>query len=514
MICLIQIRCDGERPACETCYFAGVTCTFTARPIPQNKSLREQLSEAKARIRELEELVASQGSQPSLAHSSPDDRQSSIGLPDFRALPPCVCRSLPSLPDTSDFDVAVERFRWHLACSGLLLTSSPQTEVFLATVQRQTGSPFDFENFISRVAQSYKSQYPATYPKVVSPKWPKNELIQRSIKYFSDENLYSIFPVVEPHTLPDIFNQYLSSSTDPRTRTAVTACLVSLTALITKMFGHQPIFADADPDAYVQASLTLLPQIITDPDNLRTLESLLLLALYIAPTGHPRSAQLLLAAAARILYNFEGHKCLPSNRQKNHEHLRALFWAFYGMDKETSVRCCQPPIMHDADCDLQLPSKYVRISSDTQFLPGELSPQVLLYPADLRLAMLKSKIYQLLYSENAQAQPESRRLERIRQLDQELNDLKTSFPASFRPDPRTGHPPGCKLHTLSVRGMSVHFDYYHCFRMIHEAGIACSMSGSNRNPLASSVELYYHASRSMLLHYIRTEDLIQPPTFW
>ncbi|KAL5358328.1 hypothetical protein BJX96DRAFT_39688 [Aspergillus floccosus] len=507
-----KIRCDGEKPACETCYFAGVTCTFTARPAPQNKSLREQLSEAKARIRELEELVASRDrdSRPSVAHPPPAGPHPTCQSPS-----PCVCLSLPSIPDTSEFDVAVERFRWHLACSGPLFSSSPQAEVFLATVYRQTGVPFDFDGFITRVSQSYKSQYPATYPKVVPPKWPQNELIQRCIRYYSEEHLYSIFPVIEPTTLSVIFDEYVSTSTDARTRTVNAACLFALTAFITKMHGNQPIFKDAEPDAYIQASLNLLPQIIMQADNLRTLEALLLLALYIAPTGQPRSAQMLLAAAARILYNYEGHKCLPPNHQQNHNHLRALFWTFYGMDKETSIRTCQPPIMNDADCDLQLPPTYVPSSSDIQFLPGELSPRVLLYPSDLRFAMLKSKIYHLLYSESALAQPEARRLEYIRQLDQELNDLKTSFPAPFRPDPVAGDPAGCKFHNLSFRGMMIHFDYYHCFKMIHEAGITCSMSGScNRNPLASSVELYYHASRFMLLHYIRTEDLIQPPNFW
>ena len=190
---------------------------------------------------------------------------------------PCVCLSLPSIPDTSEFDVAVDRFRWHLACSGPLFTSSPQAEVFLATVYRQTGVPLDFDGFITRVSQLYKSQYPATYPKAVAPKWPENELIQRCIRYYSEEHLYSIFPVIEPATLPVIFDEYVSASTDARTRTVNAACLFSLTAFITKMHGNQPMFKHAEPDAYIQASLNLLPQIIMQADNLRTLEALLLL---------------------------------------------------------------------------------------------------------------------------------------------------------------------------------------------------------------------------------------------
>lgn len=43
-------------------------------------------------------------------------------------------------------------------------------------------------------------------------------------------------------------------------------------------------FADADPDAYVQAVLTLLPELMIDNANLRSLEALILL---VSGSGGP-----------------------------------------------------------------------------------------------------------------------------------------------------------------------------------------------------------------------------------
>lgn len=182
-----------------------------------------------------------------------------------------------------------------------------------------------------------------------------------------------------------------------------------------------------------------------------------------------------------------------------------------------SLRRCQPSIINDADCDLDLPATYVSVTSDHQFFHSPLSIQELLYPTDLRLALLKSKIYRLLYSTSSLRQPEVTRLQLIRQLDEELGELKSHFPAVCQPDMYArGDVPDTLLHDLSLRGVNMHLEYYHCLSKIHGACIRSSGNSSamNLSLPSSSLELCYQAARSTLLYICRVRHLIMKDTFW
>ncbi|PYI03270.1 hypothetical protein BO78DRAFT_399886 [Aspergillus sclerotiicarbonarius CBS 121057] len=498
-----KIRCDGEKPACENCHFAGVVCTFTFTGQPR-KTIREQLSEAKARVRELEEFIAVRGLPLS---GSP---QSCISSP----CSPLSLSSAPSLPqDSSVYDTALEIFQQHLEWSWPGVAHSPQRSSFYATIYRQTGTILDMSGFWARVTDFYKSQYPATQSKVASPKWPSYQLVQQCLEYYSAEGLYAVFPIVDVAAAQAIITDHVSGRDTPRI--ADKACLFALTAFVTKLHHHQPMFAEADSDGYAQAVLTLVPKLMLEPNDVRKLEALLILALHLAPAGQPEQAQLFLSMAIRILYHLGAHRKSPLDpNDKSHDHLRAMFWLCYTMDKEMSIRSCLPPLLQDVDCDLDFPPTYVE-SFDLQFMPPAPATPHLLLPTDIRVAMLKSKVYHGLYSCQAQKFPEARRLEHIRQLDQELSDLKASFPVGFRPESfspggsESSHSP-VNFHNLGLRGINIHLEYYYCLRKLHEASFTCSLS----MPLPSSLELYYQASRSTLLYYLRVSGLVDRFSFW
>ena len=235
--------------------------------------------------------------------------------------------------------------------------------------------------------------------------------------------------------------------------------------------------------------------------------------LYINPSGLAHMGRSLLSLAVQVLFHLGGHRM--RQHDPSHQHLRSIFWLCYDADKEMSLRLRLPPLIHDSDCDLDLPLLYVLRSSDRQFLQKPLSPDVLLFPSDLRLAVIKSKIYHLLYSDEAQRESRAKRLEHVRQLDEELNNLKSSFPIALQPNAFASRQnPEYKLHDFSIRGASLHLEYYFCLRVIHEAGIHCSLTVSEYPPLLSSVELYYEASRSTLLHYIRAHRFVDSFNFW
>jgi hypothetical protein len=57
------------------------------------------------------------------------------------------------------------------------------------------------------------------------------------------------------------------------TRASNRACLAAFAAMITQIHRHENAFAGSDPDAYLQAALTLLPEIMLEPPDLRSLEA-------------------------------------------------------------------------------------------------------------------------------------------------------------------------------------------------------------------------------------------------
>ncbi|KAJ5166825.1 C6 transcription factor [Penicillium canariense] len=469
----LKIRCDRAKPACENCRLGGVVCVFT--PLPPRKSPREQLEEARAQIKHLEETLRVERASQNRSQSS--------------ALAPTI-----SLFDPCGFETTLAAFRWHLQfCTPGV---DPNT---------QLDSLFDFEAFSHGLKQSL--DLPHSIPtKVITPKWPSHLMMQQSLEYYENNRLYAIFPMVDSVALRRLLEANDQGSRQGTINAADRACLTALTAFITRLRRHEPAFAEADSNAYMQAVLSSLPQLVMEHTNIRVLEALLLL--------------LLISLAVRILYNLGGniHKAASQDPDqiRVHQHLRALFWVCYSIDKEMSLRRCQPPIINDADCDLDLPATYVSVSSDHQFFQFQLSLQELLYPTDLRLAVLKSKIYRLLYSPSSLKQPEGTRLQLIRELDEELSDLKSRFPAVCQPDIYTqGDMPDSLLHDLSLRGVNTHLEYYHCLAKIHGASISGEISTTESlSPPSSSMELCYQAARSTLLYISRMRRHIFQETFW
>ncbi|KAJ0414176.1 hypothetical protein BJY00DRAFT_321207 [Aspergillus carlsbadensis] len=487
-----KISCDGAQPACETCRLAGVACNITPQGPSEKKSIREQLADAKSRILELEART-------------PTALQPNIGA---------------HIRDPANVDEAMDIFMWHLACAGPLSPISPRRNELLSTIYTRTGCRIDIDSFAARMRDLYKATHRNRPLRTLIPIWPDIQLMQKCIEHYTSQHLYAVFPVAKPSRLHALLDEYTTQSLSEREHTVVRAFLVAFTAFMTQIHRHLPAFSNAEPDCYILAALSLLPQLILEPRNVEAFQAIMIMAQYITPTGQTESGQLLLGVAVRMLYNLGAHRINPSplNNAEQHTHLRALFWACYGMDKEMSIRAAQAPLINDIECDLDLPPNYIQSASMHQFVEQPLSDDILLYPSDLRFSLLKSKLYIQLLSPSARALPEPRRLECIRQLDHELAELKASFPAHCQPDPTAYLNPNYKIHDISLRGMNIHLEYYHCLHVIHEASIVSSMAypgtSGMATPLSSSVELYYHAVRSTLLYFVRVEGLVQAPTVW
>ncbi|KAL4734795.1 hypothetical protein BDV11DRAFT_212467 [Aspergillus similis] len=462
---LRKVRCDRVKPACENCRLARVSCVFSSSSDRPRKTVHQKLADAKAHVQKLEEQLRERCPSPGLTLAG------------------------TRLSDPGRFDTALATFQWHLSFCDL-----PDS--------------FDLAAFSNELVKTVGPVAPSELA-VVRPKWPSLQLVRVVLEYFKKTHLYSVFPVVDVDEIARILEGDELDLNDRSIDATSRACLGAFTALITGLRRDEPTFvaAGAEPIAHVRAFLTLLPDLALQDRSPRALEALLMTALYITPMGEPQTSEVLLSLAVRILFNLGANR---AQTERKSPHLRAMFWLFYSFDKENSLRRSRPPLIHDADCDLDLPATYLSEYTDYHFFQNELSSHALLYPSDLRMALLKSRIYRLLYSVDAQRQSEARRLQRIRELDQELVNLKASFPAHCQPDDfARGLVPDTLFHDLSLRGANIHLGYYFCLTKIHSA-----TAGGRISPLPSSAELCYQAARSTLLYIRRVQDCIIPGTFW
>jgi hypothetical protein len=251
--------------------------------------------------------------------------------------------------------------------------------------------------------------------------------------------------------------------------------------------------------------------------------------------GHLQKAAVLHSVACRMMFTLGANTIsLPplsadqtadrAWRVKNQ--LRKLFWMIYFNDKEISLRTGQPPSIHDDDCDLTLPQGYLSLKY-MEDMP-EIEPLLLdditvpLLPGDLRLDIIKSAIYRLLYSPRAQRKSDAELVRDIRQLDDELEAWRLSVPHGFRPalslslqedrsQPNQAEP-------RKMEKLMVHVEYYHLVATIHEAaGRCCSWTGRQSfevEGIASSRALAVEASRSTLVYLRAIVHNLIGEAFW
>ncbi|KAL4919304.1 fungal-specific transcription factor domain-containing protein [Aspergillus aurantiobrunneus] len=497
-----KIRCDNSKPDCENCRLAGVQCTVTRRSPTIRSSTKEQLAEAKARIRDLEALVTTQHNSQTPAHGAQTESQ-------FDDL------SAGYLEDSHDLITTLAMFRRHIALCGVGPADSAERDSFCSAIRQRTSSHFDVDQFLLGLPKASGIPNFRDPEKATLQKWPSRSLVQLCINQFVKTGLYSVFPIANVEILQALLDDNILDQQTQPIHTANLACLVAFTALITELHRLEAAFSDSDPDSYLRAVLSLLPRLLMENASLRSLETLTIIVTYLLPLGHTRTGDSLLAVAVRILYSLGGNR-YSVVREAEGVHLRALFWHCYSLDKELGIRFGRPPLINDIDCDLRLPDNYISSLSDDHFFLRPLSSEYLLYTSDLRLALIKSKIYTLLYSDHGRAQPEARRLQYIRELDEELNNLKSSFPDSCWPDIfATGEAPDYTFHDLSLRGVNLHLEYYFCLGKIHGASSAYNLSSlQGWSFLPSSAELFYQESRTMLLYVSRVRQFLNWHTFW
>ncbi|KAL2270586.1 hypothetical protein VTJ83DRAFT_2770 [Remersonia thermophila] len=360
---------------------------------------------------------------------------------------------------------------------------------------------------------------------------PDRRVVEECLELFSSNPYKRIWPAVDAV----LFRRTIDAAYDERAgrcsidATGARACIFAFMALLAlhHMYPKSMPTLDSE-DCAVQAQY-LLPQVLHET-SLDGLQTCFLLSLYHLLLGQLQKSSVYHSVACRMMLTLGANTTvvppltaheMPDSAWRYKNHLRKLFWMIYCNDKEISLRTGQPPSINDDDCDMTLPHAYVDfkyVDDIPEFEPLLMDDTAVpILPGDIRLDMIKSRTYAMLYSARAMRKSDAELIRDIRQLDDELEAWRMSVPPSFRPSLALREQQS-QMDLSDPRKMErnmIHFQYHHLVATIHAATGRCrSVSGYEVEGVNSSLALAVEASRSTLLYARVIVHELMGEVFW
>ncbi|KAH6629888.1 hypothetical protein B0J18DRAFT_442931 [Chaetomium sp. MPI-SDFR-AT-0129] len=258
---------------------------------------------------------------------------------------------------------------------------------------------------------------------------PERHVVEECLEMFANNPFKRIWPAIDA----ELFRQTIHVAYNEQVgrcsleSVAARACIFGFLALLALHHMYPKSMPSLDSEECAVQAQYLLPQ-----------------SLYHFLLGQLQKAAVFHSVACRMMFTLGANTIvvpqltsLADNTWRVKNQLRKLFWMIYCNDKEISLRTGQPPSINDDDCDLTLPQayidfKYVDDMPEFEHLLLD-DTAVPLLPGDIRLDMIKSKTYTMLYSARAMRKTDAELLRDIRQLDDELEAWRLSVPPGFRP---------------------------------------------------------------------------------
>lgn len=171
--------------------------------------------------------------------------------------------------------------------------------------------------------------------------------------------------------------------------------------------------------------------------------------------------------------------------------------------------------MSDFECDLSPADGDIeQISTGSIYYLGSNDPCFL---SEIRLSIIKSRTYTLLYSAPALRKTDAELLQIIRELDEDLEKWRVSLLPEYRPTASFSEEPPPHSED-EMRAIILRLEYHHCTAIIHQASSRCRAwmenAGGVIEGVSSSLELAVEASRSSLLHLHQARRALVHHCFW
>ncbi|RGP77791.1 transcriptional activator mut3p [Fusarium longipes] len=356
---------------------------------------------------------------------------------------------------------------------------------------------------------------------------PTHETIKDFVTNFVSSEQFLVFPVLSLQrflytTLPLAQVDTIVGIERQRGVISAKACVRAILVL-GDVLGHNVTeVGPTELQNYVREIEDSLPVMLQEM-TIDGLESLTMLIIYKYFVGDLRSASFLISFATRMIFQLGAHIPPPTaeryDKYKITHHMRDLFWVCYCMDKDLCHRIAKPPIINDAHCELSFPTNYAEMQNSNILSLGQLPnfrpTTVPLYPWDIRLSLIKSRIYEDLYSMSASIQPEAEVLRRIRYLDEDLEVWRLTLPLDHRPTLSFLDKTPVDEQT-NTQAIMLRLSYHHSVILIHKA--RCRLIGPVPGLVDTGYEanfqLLVDASKSILTYLEKALPVVAHECFW
>ncbi len=215
---------------------------------------------------------------------------------------------------------------------------------------------------------------------------------------------------------------------------------------------------------FLHNALRVVPEIELSEPSLLGVQALLGAAIILQGTPVSRPASTLIAATIRMCHNLGLHRQRDASDEEfgNAEQEKRTFWIAYQLDKDYSLRLNQPPMQRDGEIDVQMPTKTPKDGGGDLYAIGGMD-KINIFGLWTELSVILGKTYSMLYSVQAEKQPQSLRSQAVMTLDEMLDNWTGSIPESFRPENMLNN-----LHPTAVMHMVIlYLSYFNCLAKVH-----------------------------------------------
>ncbi|KAL4790518.1 hypothetical protein BDV19DRAFT_382272 [Aspergillus venezuelensis] len=512
-----KIKCDSARPRCNWCSHRQADCTYSPRPgATVRKKRHEDIVDSTSQKRNLIDRIR---------HI--DQLRVESGLRGLIQLPPSpwilhfagwkIGNLSPEYAATPS--ILSEGLQWIESKTG---TAVPFPKLHKAPWEKTRLSP-----------TSLRGVPP---PSTTNLAIPSRGVLDRYLDAYWSSAVHTIFPVIDAELFtPTIKAAYSHSEAGPCQSSR--ACIFALLALISgvdypRAHCSVPVPPNIPRDDFILEAQKLLGLTVCEESNLDTLQANVIMGYVKLMIGDVQASTRFISIASRSIiaagiHTMTDPEKMPQNADADpnevrvNKHLRNLFWLCYLLDKDLALRTGQSHCLKDEDCNLQLPRDYVaNLFSRVTYPAPRSSDDGPLFPVELRLSLIKSRIFTALYSYQGLQRSDAEIIKLIRELDDDLEHWRLSIPPDLRPTLTYGTTMNKSPNTMTMVLIIIHLNYYFCVNIVHLAGSRCeSWRSTCSSPdmvdgLRSSLTMSVAASRSLLLFLQDSESSISTGSFW